>query len=57
MPMLQPLSGNIYSVKDFFSFVKEIFAFPNQNYFMASFDVTSLITNIPLNEVSTCTRM
>ena len=51
MPLLQPLTGNIYSVKDSFSFVKEISPFPNQNYFMASFNVTSLFTNIPLNEV------
>ena len=38
-----------YTVKDLFSFVKEITSAGNHG-FMASFDVSRLFTNIPLNE-------
>ena len=36
--------------KDTFTFVKEIQKVRCENSFMVSFDVTSLFTNIPLNE-------
>ena len=56
--LLQPLTTNSNSVHDSFSFAKEISSFPNQNYVMASFDVTSLFTNIPLNEsIDLCTEL
>ena len=50
VPILKQLMNvNEYTVKDSFSFCKEI---PDQdpNLFMASFDIQSLFTNIPLNE-------
>ena len=48
---LTPLSSNEFTLKDSFTFVNEICAIPNdQNYTMASFDVKSLFTNIPINE-------
>ena len=50
--LLRPFSNNTYSVFDSFSFVKELLELPfNTNeLFMASFDITSLFTNIPLDE-------
>ena len=50
VPLLQPITSNQFTVKDSFSFVNEISSYPNQSYFMASFDVASLFTNLPLNE-------
>ena len=48
--LLQPFSHNSFTVKDCFAFAKEVTtcsSFP----FMASFDVTSLFTCVPLEEV------
>ena len=50
VPLLQPITFNQYTVKDSFSFVKEIYSIPNQSYCMASFDVSTLFTNIPLDK-------
>ena len=49
VPILSPLTGNNYTVKDSFYFVKEIVNF-DRNLFMASLDVESLFTNIPVDE-------
>ena len=51
VPILQPLIVGQYTVKDSFSFVSEITPFQEDgNLVMASFDVSSLFTNIPLDE-------
>lgn len=51
LSLLSHLTVNNYTVKDSFSFVEEITTIPNSDeYNMASFDVTSLFTNIPLSE-------
>ena len=48
VPILQPYTVNEYTVKDTFSFVSEITSFQKEeNLVMASFDVSSLFTNIP----------
>ena len=58
VPLLKPLTTNLYTVTDSFSFVKEISSFPNNSFYMASFDVTSLFTNVPLDEViDICTNV
>ena len=49
VPILMPLTTNQYSVKDSFSFVNSLMSLQNVS-FMASFDVVSLFTNMPLNE-------
>ena len=49
--ILSPLTVNEFSVHDSFSFVGEVSSFFPDN-FIASLDVKSLYTNIPLNEVS-----
>ena len=46
--LLNPLTNNEYTIKDSFSFAKEILEF-NGSLFMASF-INSLFTNIPLTE-------
>ena len=48
--LLSGFTNNEYTVKDSFSFVNEICTLSNNNYTMASFDVTSLFTCIPLDE-------
>ena len=49
--MLSSITCNEYSLKDSFQFVDQITSINNANdYVMASFDVTSLFTNIPLDE-------
>ena len=51
VPHLEHLTHNEYSVKDSFSFAAEISKFDNENgLVMASFDIQSLFTNIPLDE-------
>ena len=50
--LLSPITKNSYTVNDSFSFAEEIVKVPNNNYVMASFDVKSLFTNIPI--VETC---
>ena len=48
---LEYFAHNEYSVKDSFSFADEISKFDNANgLVMASFDIQSLFTNIPLDE-------
>ena len=50
VPLLAPITTNQYSVKDSFSFVKELCEMNYGECIMASFDVKSLFTNIPLKE-------
>ena len=51
VPLLSQITQNVYSLKDTFQFVHQITNIVNaQDYIMASFDVTSLFTNIPLDE-------
>ena len=45
--LLAPLTSNEYTIKDSFSFAEELLSF-DSNLVMASFDVESLFTNIPL---------
>ena len=49
IPILEPLSHNKFTIKDFFNFAKEIITY-NSSLYMASTDVQSLFTNILLNE-------
>ena len=48
-PMLEPLTTNEYTIKDSFTFAEELQSFDSK-LVMASFDVESLFTNIPLQE-------
>ena len=59
VPILQPHNCNEFTVKDSFSFAAEITSFTDSNKLaMASFDVSSLFTNIPLNEtIDLCTDL
>ena len=51
VPILAPLTKNEYTVENSTQFVTEICEFPDADkYYMASFDVESLFTNIPLQE-------
>ena len=51
VPILQPPAGNQYTVHSSFSFVNEITQLTlSHDAVMVSFDVSSLFTNIPLNE-------
>ena len=47
--ILKPLANNQYTVRDSFSFANELLNL-NDVHHMASFDVSSLFTNIPLQE-------
>ena len=47
--LLKPLTSNYYTIKDSFSLAKEVLDF-DASCFMASFDIKSLFTNIPLAE-------
>ena len=47
--ILKPLTTNDYTLKDMFEFSRDIFN-QNPNLFMASLDIDSLFTNIPLDE-------
>ena len=49
---MNPLITNDYAIKDSFSFAKEVSDF-DASCFMASFDIKSLSTNIPLTETLT----
>ena len=49
VPILSPLTVGEFTVKDSFSFAEEITQ-QNCQCYMASFDVNSLFTNIPLEE-------
>ena len=50
-PLLQSLTTNQFTVTYSFSFVKEISSLPNHSFYMSSFDVSSLFTNVPLDDV------
>ena len=50
VPILSPLTSNEFSVHDTFSFADEVASFC-PDHFMASLEVKSVFTNIPLNEV------
>ena len=47
---LKPLSCNQYTVTDTFEFVNEVQTEINRGDILVSYDVTSLFTNVPLNE-------
>ena len=49
VPLLEPITTNIYTLKNSFEFAKEIVD-QGPELFMASLDVESLFTNIPLEE-------
>ena len=49
--LLKPRTSNHYTVKDSFSFAKEVLEF-DASCFMAIFDIKSLFTNMPLTETS-----
>ena len=49
VPTLEPLTTNEYTIKDSFKFAKELQSFDSK-LVMASFDIESLFTNIPLQE-------
>ena len=49
VPLLEPLTKNQYVCKDSFSFAADVRQ-QNPDLYMASFDVDSLFTNIPLDE-------
>ena len=51
VPYLEKLTTNKFTVKDSFTFAQEISSFQSSdNFVMASFDIKSLFTNIPLDE-------
>ena len=51
VPILNPFTSNEYTVANSYKFVEEISKMKDsKDLFMASFDVESLFTNIPLNE-------
>ena len=49
VPILKDLTSNEYNVKDSFDFAKKILQ-QNSDCFMASLDIISSFTNIPLDE-------
>ena len=49
VPILEPLTTNEYTVKDSFTFAEELKSFDSK-LVMASFDIESLFTNMPLQE-------
>ena len=51
VPLLEPITTNMYTVKNSFEFAKEI-ADQDPGLFMAILDVESLFTNIPLEETT-----
>ena len=51
VPLLEPITNNMYTVKNSFKFAKEI-ADQGPGLFMSSLDVESLFTNIPLEETT-----
>ena len=48
--VLQPISTYQFTVKDSFSFAEWAKPYNHNNEFMCSFDVTSLFTNVPLDD-------
>ena len=56
VPILSNLTTNEYTIKDSFSFAKEIVQ-QDSSFYMGSLDVDSLFTNIPLEEtINICTE-
>ena len=56
VPILKPLTTNEFTFKDTFHFAEEIVD-QQHDFFMGSFDVDSLFTNMPLQEtVDICTN-
>ena len=51
VPLLEPITTNMYTVRSSFEFAKEI-ADQDPELFMTSLDVESLFTNIPLEETT-----
>ena len=51
VPIIEPITTNEYTVKDSFAFAEEVVGF-EANLFMSSLDVTSLFTNIPVEETT-----
>ena len=51
VPLLEPITTNMYTVKNSFGFSKEI-ADQDPGLFMASLNVESLFTNLPLEETA-----
>ena len=49
MPILEPITTNQFTIKYSFEFAKEVIE-QDSGLFMASLDVESLFTNIPLEE-------
>ena len=49
VPILEPLTTNEYTIKDSFTFAEELQSFYSK-LVIASFDIESLFTNIPLQE-------
>ena len=49
VPLLKPFTSNNYTVKDSFDFAKDITQ-QSSKLFMASLDLDSLFTNVPLDE-------
>ena len=50
VPILEPLTTNEYTIKDSFTFAEELQSFDSK-LVMASFDIESLFSNIPLKEI------
>ena len=51
LPLLSIFTTNEFTINDSFSFVNEIVSIPDSDsYVLASFDIKSLFTNIPLDE-------
>ena len=51
VPLLSIFTTNEFTINDSFSFVNEIVSIPDSDcYVMATFDIKSLFTNIPLDE-------
>ena len=50
VPILEPITNNKLSIKNSFEFAKEVLE-QDFGLFMASLDVQSLFTNIPLEEI------
>ena len=48
--MLKPFTSNNYKIKNFFDFAKDIITKQSSKLFMASLDVDSLFTKVPLDE-------
>ena len=49
VPILEPLTTNEYTIKDSFTFAEELQSFDSK-LVVASFDIESLFSNIPLKE-------